>query len=94
MPRQPLEWIRRTLNQDKGRGKDRRTDSGSHKQSTEERLVLGGFIILLVVGGLLMLLIMGRGPAAVGVGVLLLGTGLLLALYKGLELLEHWLRRE
>jgi len=41
-----------------------------------------------------MLLIMGRGPATIGFGVLLLGIGLLLALYKGLELLEYFLKRE
>ncbi len=82
------------MNQDNGRSKNRRSDSGSHRQSTEEQLVLGGFIILLVVGGLLMLLIMGRGPATIGFGVLLLGIGLLLALYKGLELLEYFLKRE
>jgi len=46
---------------------------------------------MLVVGGLLALLLLGRGLAAVAVGVLLLAIGLLLMLYKGLELLERWL---
>ena len=64
---------------------------GVHRRQTEERLILGGFAIMLVVGGLLALLLLGRGPAAVAVGVLLLAIGLLLMLYKGLELLERWL---
>ena len=66
--------------------------SGAHKRRTEHRLVLGGFLVLLVVGGLLVLLLLGRTPAVVAVAVILAAVALLLALYKGFDLLGEWLR--
>jgi hypothetical protein len=69
------------------------TRSGAHRQRTEETLVLGGFAIVLVLGGALMVLVLGSGPAALGIGLILLVFGLFLLLYKGLGLLEAWLRR-
>lgn len=65
---------------------------GVHHRQTEERLVLGGFAILLVVGGALTLVLLGREAAALAVGVLLVVSGLLLAIYWGLGLVEMWLR--
>ncbi len=67
--------------------------SGAHRERTEETLVLGGFGIVLVVGGALMMLVLGSGPATLGIGVILLVFGVFLLLYKGLGLIEVWLRR-
>jgi hypothetical protein len=66
---------------------------GDHHRRTEGQMVLGGFAIVLVVGGLLTLLLMGRGSATVAVGVILLAAGVLLALYKGFDLVEVWLKK-
>lgn len=74
-------------------GRREEVSGGAHRRHTEARLVLGGFAILLTVGGLLIAVLLGTGPAAVAVGVLLLATGLLLALYTGMGLLESWLKR-
>jgi len=73
------------------KGKDQ-IHGGVHHRQTEERLVLGGFAILLVVGGALTLLLLGREAAALAVGVVLVISGLLLAIYWGLGLVEMWLR--
>lgn len=66
--------------------------SGAYKRRTEDRLVLGGFLVMLVVGGLLAILLLGHTPAVAAVAVILAATALLLALYKGFDLLEEWLR--
>lgn len=68
--------------------------SGAHRQRTEESLVLGGFAIVLVVGGALMMLVLGKGPATLGIGVILLVIGIFLMLYKGLGMLDAWLKRD
>ena len=68
--------------------------SGAHHQRTEESLVLGGFAIVLVVGGALMVLVLGSGPATLGMGIILLVFGIFLLLYKGLGVLDNWLKRE
>lgn len=68
--------------------------SGAHHERTEESLVLGGFAIVLVVGGALMVLVLGSGPAALGIGIILLVFGIFLLLYKGLGILDAWLKRE
>ena len=76
--------------------KDRQEEvrSGAHRERTEESLVFGGFAIILVVGGALMVLVLGNGPAAFGIGIILLVLGIFLLLYKALGLIEVWLRRE
>ncbi len=74
-------------------GQQEEVASGRHKRRTEDHLAMGGFAILLVVGGLLMVWLLGTGPAAVALGVILIAAGLLLALYKAFELLEEWLKR-
>jgi len=79
---------------ERNRNRRREVSGGEHHRRTEERLVLGGFAILLVVGGLLTLLLLGKGPATVAIGVLQLVVALLLILYKGLDLLERWLREQ
>jgi 1,4-dihydroxy-2-naphthoate octaprenyltransferase len=67
--------------------------SGAHRARTEESLVMGGFAIVLVIGGALLVLILGTGPATLGIGVIVLVFGIFLLLYKGLGLLEAWLKR-
>jgi hypothetical protein len=67
--------------------------SGEHHRRTEGQMVLGGFAIVLVVGGLLTLLLLGQGPATLAVGVILVAAGVLLAVYKGFELVELWLKK-
>ena len=67
--------------------------SGDHHRRTEDQLVVGGFAIVLVFGGLLMLLLLGKGPTIIAVGAILLAAGVLLALYKGFELIEIWLKK-
>lgn len=68
--------------------------TGKHLERTEENLALGGFLIILTLGGALMLFYLGSGPAAIGIAIILLVFGLFLLLYRGLGLLEHWLRRD
>ena len=68
--------------------------SGVHRQRTEAHLVLGGFAILLIVGGALMVFLLGPGPAIPGIAIIAAVGTVLLALYKGLDLLESWLRRQ
>lgn len=55
--------------------------SGAHKERTEEWLVTGGFALLA-----------GLGTAALAVAVITLAAGLLFLLYRGLGLLEKWLK--
>lgn len=77
-------------------GKDRQQEevaTGRYKRATEERLILGGFALVLVVGGGLTTLFLGLGSAAVAIAVVALATGLLLLLYMALGSLEGWLKR-
>lgn len=66
--------------------------SGAHKERTEEWLVTGGFALLLLLGGLMVALLAGLGTAALAVAVITLAAGLLFLLYRGLGLLEKWLK--
>jgi hypothetical protein len=73
-----------------GRGK-KSFKPTNHRQGTEDRLVMGGFAIVMAVGGLLVMALMGTGPAVLAVGVVLLAAGILVALYVGFALVEAWL---
>ncbi len=76
-------------------GSGRREGSGgTHKTRTEERLVIWGFVILLVVGGIFTFLLLGRDAAAIATAVLVIAFGLLLTLYKLLDVLEKWTKRQ
>jgi len=64
-----------------------------HKSTTENRLILGGFAILLFVGGGLTAIVLGVNIAAMAISVVLLALGLLLMICMGLSSLERWLKR-
>lgn len=74
-------------------GQQAEVASGRHRQTTEARLILGGFALLLVVGGGLTAIFMGSSVAALAIVVIGLSTGLLLLLYMALSYLERWLKQ-
>ncbi len=57
---------------DEGARRQEQVSSGAYKRQSEERLVLGGFAIILAVGGLLTALLLGTGPATLAVAVILM----------------------
>jgi protein-S-isoprenylcysteine O-methyltransferase Ste14 len=65
-----------------------------HQQQTQERLILGGFLILVVVGGGLILVIYGPAAAVTGLACLGVGLGLFALLWGFLKLLDRWSRDE
>lgn len=86
-----LRWKEAAMS---GERRQEEVHSGAHKRHTETRLVLGGFAVMLVIGGTLMTLLLGPDTAAVGVAFIALALVLLLAVFKGLDLLDAWLRSQ
>ncbi|HIQ04948.1 MAG TPA: hypothetical protein EYH31_04530 [Anaerolineae bacterium] len=69
-------------------------DVQQHRRQTENRLILGGFAILVVVGGGLIWLIYGRGAALLGLTCIFAGLGLFGLLYLILKGIELWVGEE
>lgn len=67
--------------------------TGRYKQTTEGRLILGGFALMLLVGGGLTALTLGMDSAIIAVTIIALAVGLLLLIYVAFGLLEVWLRQ-
>jgi hypothetical protein len=64
-------------------------DPRRHSQQTQERLILGGFLLLVVVGGGLILVIYGPVAAVSGLGCIGVGLGLFGLIWGFLRLLER-----
>ncbi len=64
-------------------------DPRRHPQQTQERLILGGFLLLVVVGGGLILVIYGPAAAISGLGCIGIGLGLFGLIWGFLKLLER-----
>ncbi len=65
---------------------------GTFRRSTESRLIVGGFLIVLVLGGGLAWLLFGPVVALITVGIVIGGMLLLAALWLVIRLLESWAR--
>jgi hypothetical protein len=65
-----------------------------HQRQTQNRLIIGGFLILLGVGGGLVWAFYGGTAAATAVACLLAAAGLFGLLWLILTLLELWVRED
>jgi protein-S-isoprenylcysteine O-methyltransferase Ste14 len=65
-----------------------------HRRQTQNRLILGGFLVLAGVGGGLVWVIYGGSAAIAAVACLLVGAGLFGLLWILLTLLEMWTGRD
>lgn len=65
-----------------------------HRQQTQKRLILGGFLVLAGVGGGLVWAMYGGSAAIAAVACLLAGAGLFGLLWILLTLLEIWTGRD
>lgn len=64
-------------------------DPRRYPQQTQERLILGGFLLLIIVGGGLILIIYGPAAAVSGLGCIGAGLGLFGLIWGFLNLLER-----
>jgi high-affinity Fe2+/Pb2+ permease len=68
-------------------------DPRRHRQTTETRLIMGGFLVLLVIGVGLVWAFYGGGSALAAATCLLVGAGLFGLLWGILTLLGWWANR-
>ena len=69
-------------------------ETDRQRYATERQLLIGGFAIVAIAGGAILWLRYGRTLAAIAVGLVLLGAGVLALLWLILTALDLWARSD